>query len=299
MRQLSLLKALVELKSISRVAEHEHIAQPSVSIQLKKLSELLGAELYEVQGRKVEITEAGQVIYQAALEVEASMDRMHSKLAALQGLQAGTLRLAVVSTAQYFMPLMLGPFYRRYPNIDVQLTIGNREEVIGRLQQNKDDFYMFSHCPEELDIVKEPLMDNSLVVLAPAEHELTRQTHISLQRLQHYPFIMRERGSGTRRSIELFCQQHGIQLKERMTIESNEAIKQAVASGLGLSILSRHTLDYTNIKGLVRLKVDEFPITSEWYLVHKKKRKLSMLAKTFHDFIQLEGKGVLADKMNT
>lgn len=206
MRQLQLLKALVENKSISKVAEQEHIAQPSVSIQLKKLSQLVKSELYEVQGRKVEITEAGMALYQSALEVEASIERMHSKLAALQGLQAGTLRLAVVSTAQYFIPIILGPFCQRYPSIDVQLKIGNREQVISRLQQNKDDFYLFSHCPEELDITKEHFLDNSLILVAPQGHDLTRQPHISLQRLQHYPFIMRELGSGTRLSIQLFCQ---------------------------------------------------------------------------------------------
>ena len=293
MRQLQLLKALVESKSISKVAELEHISQPSVSIQLKKLSQLVDAELYEVHGRRVEISEAGMALYQCALEVEASVERMHINLAALQGLQTGTLRLAVVSTAQYFMPILLGPFYRRYPDIDVKLTIGNREQVINRLQQNKDDFYLFSHCPEEFDIVKEPFLDNSLIVVAPEGHDLIRQPQISLQRLQHYPFVMREPGSGTRRSIQLFCQQKGISLQERMIIESNEAIKHAVASGLGLAILSRHTLDYTNINGLVRLDVEDFPITSQWYLVHTRKRTQSKLAQTFHDFMQDEGKALL------
>ncbi len=293
MRQLQLLQALVDTKSVSKVAEQEHIAQPSVSIQLKKLAQLVDAELYEVHGRQVKITEAGLVLAQCAQEVAESIDRMHSNLAALQGLQAGTLRLAVVSTAQYFMPILLGPFYRRYPNVDVQLTIGNREQVINRLQQNKDDFYLFSHCPEELDIVKEPFLDNSLIVVAPEGHELTRQPHISLQRLQHYPFVLREVGSGTRRSIQLFCQQHDITLQERMTIQTNEAIKHAVASGIGLAILSRHTLDYTNVSGLVRLEVEHFPIVSEWYLVHARQRTLSRLAQTFHDYMQIEGKDLL------
>ncbi|MBX2810038.1 MAG: LysR family transcriptional regulator [Cellvibrionaceae bacterium] len=293
MRQLQLFKALVEHKHISKVADQQHISQPSVSIQLKNLSALLDTELYNIQGRQIEITEAGMTLYQSALEIEASIERMHSNLAALRGLQAGTLRLAVVSTAQYFMPILLGPFYRRYPNVDMQLTIGNREQVIHRLQQRKDDFYLFSHCPKELDISKALFLDNSLIVVAPQGHELTLQPSISLQRLQHYPFIMREAGSGTRRSIQLFCQEHGIRLQTRMTIESNEAIKHAVASGLGLAILSRHTLDYTNISGLVRLEVEHFPITSQWYLVHARARTLSKLAQTFHDFMQHEGKELL------
>ncbi|TXR51400.1 LysR family transcriptional regulator [Reinekea thalattae] len=293
MRQLQLLKALVETQSISKVAEQEFISQPSVSIQLKKLAQLVGTPLYRIEGRQVQITEAGQVLYRCAQEIDANIDNMFSELAALQGLQAGTLRLAVVSTAQYFMPIVLGPFYQRYPNIDVQLTIANRETVISRLQQNKDDFYLFSHCPEDLDIVKEPFMDNSLIVIAPEQHALTQQSKIGLTDLQQHPFVMRESGSGTRRSIQLFCQQHDIHLAERMTIETNEAIKHAVASGLGLAILSRHTLDYTNISGFVRLDVEHFPIVSEWYLVHARKRALSTLAKTFHDYMQQEGKQLL------
>lgn len=293
MRQLELLKTLVETRSISKVAAQQHISQPSVTIQLRNLAQLVGAQLYEVQGRKIVMTEAGMVLYQSALEVETSMERMMSNLAALEGLQAGTLRLAVVSTAQYFMPILLGPFYKRHPNVDLQLTIANRETVIERLKQNKDDFYLFSHCPDDLDIVKEPFLDNALVVVAPEGHELTRQPHISLQRLQHYPFVMREEGSGTRRSIQLFCQEHGIRLKERMIIETNEAIKQAVASGLGLAVLSRHTLDYSELSGLVRLDVEHFPITSEWFLVHPRDRALSNLAQTFHDYMQDEGKRLL------
>lgn len=296
MRQLQLLRALVETKSITKVAEQEHISQPSVSIQLKKMSELVGAELYHVHGRQIDITEAGMALYQCALEVESSVERMHTHLASLTGLQAGTLRLAVVSTAQYFMSILLGPFCSRYPNIDVQLTIANRQEILDRLQQNRDDFYLFSHCPEELDIIKEPFLDNALVVVAPERHALTRQHKISIQRLQHYPFIMREEGSGTRRSITMFCQEHGIQLQERMTIRSNEAIKHAVLSGLGLAILSRHTLDYVNIKGLVTLEVEHFPIISEWYLVHTRQRTLSTLAQTFYQFMQREGKNLLASK---
>ena len=296
LRQLQLLMALAEYQSLSAVAEQLHISQPSVSIQLKKLADLIDAPIYNINGRKIELTAAGLALLNTAREMFNSLERLQIQLDDLKGLRAGKLRLCVVSTAKYFLPLLLGPFCRRYPLIDVQLTIGNREQVIQRLRENKDDFYLFSHCPDDIEIVKEPFLDNALIVVAPANHELVLQPKISLSRLSHYPFLMREQGSGTRRSIERFCQKHNLQLKERMTIESNEAIKHSVAAGLGLAILSRHTLDYANVPGLVRLNVDEFPITSQWYLVHAKGRNQSLLAQAFHEFMQDEGKSILHKK---
>lgn len=293
LRQLELFACLVEQGSISKVAAHMHISQPSVSIQLKKLAQLLDVELYQTQGKRILITTQGQAVYKTAREMQKSLERLQMNLDDLKGLKAGKLKICVVSTAQYFMPLVLGPFCKRYPNIDVSLTVNNREQVIERLLKGRDDFYLFSHCPEDLDIEKTPLLDNALMVVAPINHELTRQPSISLQRLQHYDFIMREKGSGTRRSIEDFCKESGIQLNARMTIESNEAIKHAVAAGLGLAILSRHTIEYGNLSGLVKLDVENFPINSQWYLVHNRNQTLSPIAQVFFEFVQEQGQEIL------
>ena len=251
LRQLQILQALAQYKNISLVAEKLFISQPSVSIQLKNLSTLFDIPIYQVNGKIVELTEAGNAILETASEIFNSLERLSSQIDDFKGIKSGKLKLCVVSTAKYFLPLLLGPFCKLYPLIDIELNIGNRAQVLARLRNNKDDFYVLSHCPNDNNIEAEPFLDNPLVVVAPENHELTKMENISLARLAHYPFLMRELGSGTRRTIDLFCQEHELILKEKMTIESNEAIKHAVVADLGLAILSKHTLNYILESGLV------------------------------------------------
>ena len=293
LRQLQILQTLAEYKKISLVAEKLFISQPSVSIQLRKLSELFEITLYRVHGKTVKLTEGGLAVLEASNEMFTSLNNLSSKIDDLKGVKSGKLKLHVVSTAKYFFPLLLGSFCKKYPLVDVELNIGNRAQVLASLKENNDDFYVLSDCLDDKSIKADPFLDNPLVVVAPANHELTLQASISLTRLTHYPFIMRELGSGTRMSTDLFCQRHNINLKEKMTIESSEAIKHSVAAELGLAILSQHTLDYSSRSGLVKLNVEEFPIQSTWYLVQNKRRKKSILAKLFYDFMQNEGKTVL------
>ena len=295
LRQMQILLALAEHKNISRVAAVLHISQPSVSIQLKNLTEVFDSPLYHVNGRRLEFTEAGIAAVNTAQEMFFALDKLHMELEDLKGAKAGVLKLAVVSTAKYFLPILLGPFCKRYPLIDVQLDIGNREKIIQRFNQNKDDYYIFSQYPKADNLVAEPFIENPLVVVAPVNHELTKKMPISLNRLSHYPFLLREHGSGTRQTIEDFCQQHHVSLKAKMTIESNQAIKHSVAAGLGLAILSSHTLDYMQDDNLVKLDVEHFPIKSQWYLVRNKKRHQTILAELFYQYLQEEG----LDKLKT
>jgi DNA-binding transcriptional LysR family regulator len=211
------------------------------------------------------------------------------KLDNLKGIKSGVLKLSVVSTAKYFLPILLGQFCKRYPLIDVELNIGNRQQIIKRFNQNKDDYYVFSQCPESDNLIAEPFLDNPLVVVAPANHELTKKMPVSLNRLSHYPFLLRELGSGTRQCIDEFCKQHKLKLNTKMTIESNEAIKHSVAAELGLAILSSHTLDYMQDSSLARLDVEHFPLKSQWYLARNKNRNQTTLAELFHQYLQEEG----------
>ena len=293
LRQLQILQALAEYKKISLVAEKLFISQPSVSIQLKKLTELFDITLYHVNGKSVELTEAGNAVLEASNEIYTTLNHLSSKLDDLKGAKSGKLKLCVVSTAKYFLPLLLGSFCKKYPLIDVELNIGNRIQVLARLKESKDDFYIVSDCPDSSNIIVDRFLDNPLVVVAPENHELTRKSPISLTRLTHYPFIMRELGSGTRMSIDNFCNTHKITLKEKMTIESSEAIKHAVVADLGLAILSQHTLDYILKSGLVKLDVTGFPIKSTWHLVQNKLRKQSILAQLFYEFMQKDGRKTL------
>jgi DNA-binding transcriptional LysR family regulator len=215
------------------------------------------------------------------------------EVANLKGLKQGQLRLAVITTAKYVIPRLLGPFCQRYPGIDVSLTITNHDRVIDRLNQNLDDLYIVSQPPKHLDIEYHSFVENPLVVLAPSDHPLAQEKNISLKRLAEEPFIMREPGSGTRRIVQQLFEQHKISLRVKLEIGSNEAIKQAVAGGMGISVLSLHSLFLEDPTGpLTILDVKGFPMRMNWYVVYPLGKQLSVVAHTFFEYLLNEGKQV-------
>ncbi|MBU2916390.1 LysR family transcriptional regulator [Psychrosphaera sp. F3M07] len=289
-----MVQALARYQSLSVVAEKLHISQPSVSIQLKNLSDLLGLPVYQMLGRQLTLTDAGKAVLNSANQIFQTLDNLKTDIDNLQGVVTGTLSISVVTTAQYFLPLLLAAFAKHYPHVDVKLEIANRDKVHARLADKLDDFYLFGQMPQNVEVVETPFLDNELVVVAPERHELTLVPNISLARLSHYPFLLREEGSGTREAtLELF-NKHGFELHEKMTIASGEAIKQAVAAGLGLSILSKHSLDFGIMPGLKILKVEHFPIRSKWRLVQNASRQPTLLAKAFQQFMLDNGVHILA-----
>jgi len=296
-RQLEIFIKFAETGSISQTANELHLAQPSVSIQLKKLADNLDVALIEQVGRKLYLTEAGRELYKSSLEIFDTVSRLESRLASLSGLQAGHLNLSVVTTAKYFFPHLLGPFCEKYPNIEVSFNIGNRGDMINRLRDNKDDFYVFSHPPEDIDVEKFEFVNNPLVVVAPADHPLAKRKSIQFASLKNEPFIMREAGSGTRFAVEKYLRQSGNTVNEKLTIESNEAIKHSVMSKLGISILSVHTLSQATTANFKILNVKGFPLRHHWYVVYLKNKQLSDVARTFLEFLQLEGADIAAEQL--
>jgi len=296
LRQLEILLAVQDQGSVGRAAEYLHLTQPTVSMQMKKLADAIGMPLYEQRGGKREFTDAGEALATTAREVLESFAQLDMQLSDLRGLKAGTLRLAVVSTSQYFIPHLLGPFCSRYPDVDIHFKVGNRQQILRRLEQGKDDLYVFSHPPDDMDVEITDFLPNPLVAIAPEDHPLTRQKRVELEDLTQYPFLMREPGSGTRFAIENHLRQHGVALNVRMTIESNEAIKHSVMSGLGISILSAHTLTFGGSAGLAEIKVRQLPIESQWFLVRPLQKRLSLIADTFQHYLRTEGQeSVLAE----
>lgn len=274
-RLLQVMKAVADHGSISMAASALHLTQPTVSMQLAKLADAVGAPLYEVIGRQIYLTEAGWLVVACANEVLEAVERLDSAVGDLAGLKRGRIRFGVVTTAKYFLPHLLGPFCKQYPDIEIELNVGNRQRVIERLKNNKDDLYVFSHPPESLDIVVTEFLENPLSVIAPLGHPLVTRRNISFEEIAEYPFILREAGSGTRHAIEMYFRQHNCVLKEKMTIESNEAIKHAVMAGLGLGILSEHTLTQGDAAQLARVDIEGFPIVHHWYWVHRKGKRFS------------------------
>lgn len=287
LRQLEVFEAIARLGSFTRAAEELFLTQPTVSMQIKKLADAVGMPLFEQVGKKVYLTDAGHALHAFTRELLDHFARFEMTLADMKGLKQGTLRLAVVTTAKYFAPRLLGPFCQEYPGIDVSLKVSNRERILERLAENQDDLYILGQPPEEIDAVAEPFLDNPLVVLAPAKHPLTGKKRIPLARLAEEPFLLREPGSGTRKALERLFADHGLAIKVRMELGSNEAIKQAIVGGLGVSVLSRHTLALDAPMGqLAILDVAGFPIERQWYVAYPAGKQLSIVARTFLDYLK-------------
>jgi len=286
-RQLEVFEAIARLGSFTRAAEELFLTQPTISMQAKKLAETVGLPLFEQIGKKVFLTDAGRELHTTCREIFKHLSHFEMTAADLKGLKQGTLRLAVVTTAKYFAPRLLGPFCQQYPGIQVSLTVPNRERVHERLADNQDDLYILGQPPEELDAVAEPFLDNPLVVLAPAGHPLAGKKNIPLARLAQEPFLLREPGSGTRKALERLFADNELIIKMRMELGSNEAIKQAIVGGLGVSVLSRHTLALDAPMGqLAILDVAGFPIERQWYVVYPAGKQLSIVARTFLDYLK-------------
>ena len=280
-RQLQILLSVHEQQSITRAAKVLHLTQPSVSAQLAKLTTAIGAPLYYTVGKKLKFTEVGLNVIESARDILKCYEYLDLKLARLKNIEGGQLTLAVVTTAQYFIPHLVGDFLAEHPLIDITFKVGNRDAIIERTMADTDDFYVFSHPPKESDLELVDFLPNRLLAIAPTNHPLSKKGRCSIKDLEKYPFLMRETGSGTRLAIERFMASHGVNLKVGMTIESNEAIKHAVVSGLGLAILSEHTLSFAGAEGIAILDIEHLPIQTHWYLVRQKSRPLSPAAEAF------------------
>ena len=289
-RQLEILLAVHEHGSITSASAALHLTQPTVSIQMKKLADQIGMPLYDQIGRRIVFTDAGLAVVESAREILDTIGSLDMKLADMRGTKAGKLRIGVVTTAKYFIPHLLGDFCQRYPAIDFDLKVGNREQIIDRVAAGREDFYVFSHPPEDDRLEQQEFLPNPLVAIAPVDHPLAGRKRIPLHEFASCPMLIREAGSGTRHAIDHHYQQYKIRPNVRMTIESNEAIKHAVMSGLGVSIISRHTLTFGERSGLAELSVATLPIMTNWYLVRHGAKRMSVVARAFLDYVNQTGR---------
>ena len=294
-RQLSVFEAVARHLSYSRAAEELHLTQPAVSMQIKQLEENAGTPLFEQLGKKIYLTEAGRELSHYSRVIAQQLAEAESVLGELKGLQRGKLKISVASTANYFVPQLLAIFSQRFPTVTVSLDVTNRQALLAQLVNNEMDMAIMGQPPEGMHLVAESFMENPLVVIAPVNHPLAATKKIPLARLQSETFLVREQGSGTRVAMERFFSQHGIQFQAGMEMSSNEAIKQAVQAGLGLGILSLHTVELElETKRLKVLDVKGFPIMRHWYVVHRKDKRLSAVAQAFKAFLLTEAKQIFA-----
>lgn len=283
-RLLQVFQEVVHQGSVTAAAQSLHLTQPTVSMQLKKLKELVGEPLLESRGGRLQPTDIGRELYQAATDVFSRFEDFNTLLAQSRDGRAGHINIGLVTTAKYVMPRILGAFYRQFPKVEVTLNIGNRAHILNRFEQQQDDLYLFSHPPSGEQVRSARIIQNPLLLIAPPDHPAASVGRIGFESLGEERFLMREPGSATRMMFESWLSRQGHELNHSMQIESNEAIRLSVVSGLGLSVISGHTLQEGRERPAV-LDVEGFPLKSHWYLVSRKDRRIAYAAAQLVSFM--------------
>ena len=299
-QQLRAFEATARLLSVTRAARELHVSQPTVSVQLKELAALVGEPLFEPLGRGIRLTPAGEALQGTVGDIATCWKRFEERLGDLRGGLRGRLRIAAVTTAEYFVPDLLGPFAAQHPGVDIDLAVENRDRVIARLHESADDLAVMMLPPAELPLHSLPFLDNPLVVIAPRQHPLARASQrLSLADLARERWLMREPGSGTRQVAETHFASHGFAPRIAMSLGSNEAIKHAVGAGLGLAVLSALAVDAAGSTASdgerappwVCLPVEGFPIRRHWSLVWRSDVPLAAPARRFVRYLDLDRNG--------
>ena len=291
-RQLKVFEAVATHLSYTRAAGELHLTQPAVSMQIKQLEGVVGLALFEVFGKKVYLTQAGKVFLSHVRLLLAQLKLAAEEMDAIKGIDSGYIKVAIASTVNYFAARMLAKFCQQHEKVRVSLEVTNRKTLLERIEQNQPDIVLMGQPPADLDVVAEPFMSNPLVVITSPSHPLlAHKKQVSVKQFSALHIILREQGSGTRDAVERFFTDKEITPVSRTEMTSNEAIKQTVEAGLGVAVVSIHTVELELAVGrLAHLDVEGFPIDRKWYVAHRKGKHLSATAQAFRDFVLTEGR---------
>jgi DNA-binding transcriptional LysR family regulator len=295
-RQLQIFVAAAGHLSFARTSEQLHLTQAAVSLQIKQLGTMAGFALFERRGRKLALTEAGEVLLRYAQRIQEALKDADAALSALKGLTGGRIRVGVVSTAKYFAPALLTQFQQRFPDVRVSLSVNNREIIVRELERDEIDIAIMGQPPQRLATDAVAFADHPLVVIASPQHPLARSRRIPLAALANDVFLVREQGSGTRSSMERFFAERAFEPKIGNVMSSNETIKQAVMAGMGLALISRHTIGLElQTERLAVLDVIGLPLMRRWYVVRRTGRFASPATTAFVDFVVAATPALLAE----
>jgi DNA-binding transcriptional LysR family regulator len=296
LNQLRIFLKVAETKSITRASEELHLTQPAVSIQLRNFQQQFHMPLIEVINKKIYVTDFGNEIVESAKKIIDEVHTISYKMHAFQGELTGKLKISVVSTGKYIAPYFIADFMKQHKGVELLLDVTNKAQVLRSLENNEVDFSFVSVMPDNVRVEREELMQNKLYVIGNMEHKF-QNSYYDGSIFETIPLIYREQGSGTRHVMEKFIHENNLPVKMKMELTSNEAVKQAVISGLGYSImpligikneLQNNQLQIIPVKG--------FPISSSWSLIWLKNKTLSPLSKAFLDYLKEKKEAIIRDK---
>jgi DNA-binding transcriptional LysR family regulator len=289
LRQLRIFNEVCDLKSYSRAADEMSLTQPAVSLQIRQLEELIGQPLFEYVGKKLYLTEAAEALKAASRDIFGRLENLDMQLSDMQGSLQGQLKLAIESSAKYFVPHLFAAFKRQYPDVILNLTVVNRAQTIRRLSDNRDDLVVMSMVPQDMGLEFMPFLNNPIIAVAPPDHPLCQAVKLTLKDLEPYPLLVREVGSGTRKACEEFFKEKRVHFEHTLEVASAEAQRESVVAGLGVAMLTRHALSLELATGMLReLPVTELPLYRSWCVVQAKDKPLSPVSHAFLAFIRAE-----------
>lgn len=295
LRMLRVFAAVARQSSVTAAAKELHLTQPAVTMQVKELERSCGAPLFERLGRRIYLTEAGRELAACAANVTENLRETQERLDALRGLKKGLLKLGAVSTAQYFAPALLAAFTRLHSDVNVRFSVGNREETVRHLAENEIDLAIMGRPPREIETLAEPFARHPLIIIAAPSHPLAGKRRVPLKKLESERFLIREEGSGTRASMERVFAQAQLTYQASMEMNSNETIKQTVIAGMGISFISAHTVGLElKARKLAALDVVGLPVVRDWFVIHRKDKRLSPIAAAFRRFVLENGSRIIA-----
>lgn len=286
LRQLEILRMLASTSSYTKAATQLNLSQSAVYLQIRKLEEEIGLPVTEQIGKKVFLTSAGQEVLNSGDRIGVELEGLTRALEHFRAVDEGLVRIAVTSAANAFAVELLARFLKQHPQVNIVLNIANRKEVLASLERNDIDMAIMGEPPQTLDLVALPFHRNDLIVISSASHPLAWQRNISQEALVQEHFVLREPGSGTRETVLRYFAERDLTVREGVTMNSNEAIKQAVKVGMGLAVVARHSVLVKMESGYLReLSVVGFPLQRAWHLVHRKGKQLAPAPMEFKKFL--------------
>lgn len=298
LNQLQIFLKIVQTQSVTKASEALHLTQPAVSIQLRNFQDQFEIPLTEVVGRKIYITDFGMEIAESAENIINQVNAINFKTQAFKGQLTGRLKLSVVSTGKYVMPYFLAGFMKEHSGIELIMDVTNKNKVVESLENNEVDFALVSVLPNNLNIEKLNLMQNKLFLVGNSDRKF-KKVMSPKEVFKDLPIIFREKGSGTRQTMENFIERNNLSFLKKMELTSNEAVKQALLAGLGYSImpligirneLHNNELQIIPVKGL--------PIKTAWSLIWLKGKKHSPVSSAFLDHLKKEKSQIIMDKFS-